>query len=278
MRTKSLGYACLFALLLSKSSVAFGDPHDFGGWGERMRGRGDLTPPNCQIDVPTMADSPFSVLWNCADDVTKDNDIRTELWIYKKDSSIGEASKRFLGFPAAVFINEALLGLGEQQSFKDGLPLGVRLVATDKAGNTSISPIITINEKTNLVNQCSLSIKQQLTNTEKTLNVFVKNALVKSAKLAENSFVITAKESVGAEPCEIEELCSYEKNIRFIAQVNIDDAEKATGKLSVSPGNLTLLTSTTTATVENGDLLSNEINGTIDFGGFPTEISLNCLR
>src|SRR5262245_14316632 len=73
---------------------------DFGGYPDRFKGDGDQQPPACQIDLPAGSKTPFFVKWNCSDDDVDPQDIRTELWIYKKGAAFPEKLQSFLGFPA----------------------------------------------------------------------------------------------------------------------------------------------------------------------------------
>ena len=256
------------------------ETYDFGGYSERMKGHGDRIPPRCQIDLPRSASAPFFVQWYCPDEDTVEQNVRSELWIYRKGAPNGELVKSFLGFPAAVQINESLLGV---TAFRDGLPVSVRLTATDQAGNTTMSPLLSIVAKTDYLNQCTLKITQSSSESSSNTTgipestVTVSDVLVTTSKSSDNTYRIISNEAKLADPCEIDNVCSSENVVGFAAEVVIGDSS-TTGKISVSPGDLSASSLTGTSTVKDGNLKSAELSGDVEYENRTTTISINCSQ
>lgn len=228
---------------LSVSSV-FAEPIDFGGYDARFKGDGDLEPPKCQLNVPSYASAPFTIMWNCEDNECSKDEIKTSLWMLKKGAEVPVKVGEFLGFPAAVNINEELV---DQAVFSNALPLSFRLVATDRAGITALSPYATAVFDSGQVKICNLTIKTlQQESTEETtgtpeMTVEVKDARVNSQESGTNLLIINTKSAVLADPCEIDQVCDNDSKVSFRATLSTTSAESnTTGTLTILPGDITL--------------------------------------
>lgn len=143
----------------------------FGGDDEQFKGDGDLVPPECTMNVPRIASEAFFVMWDCTDNESPKDELRSELWIKPKGENISRKVKDFLGFPASIEVNEGLLKtLSETEkteedskatsiSFSDYLPVEVRLIVRDRAGVGAISEVRTVVGGSSLL--CDISIKTQ---------------------------------------------------------------------------------------------------------------------
>ncbi len=274
------GSIVALAIFLSSSVNAYAETTDFGGYPERFKGAGDKIPPECQIDLPKSTVNPFFIKWNCTDDNAESQDIRTELWMYKKGATSGQLLSSFLGFPAATQIDAGILNAA---SVKDGLPASFRLVAIDRAGITTISPILTVTAQDNSVDTCDLTITRSATQssgsttgipelTVKTVDTAVKVGQPSTTELTVSSGTITAQ------PCEIDSLCFNGQRISFSASVAFskkagDNSVK--GKVSVIPGSLVIDVSGT-STVDGVVLKSLSLSGSGTIDGIDATLSLDC--
>ncbi len=268
--------ACLTAPTLANAETT-----DFGGYPERFKGAGDRIPPRCQIEVPRASAEPFFVKWNCTDDNAEPSDIRTEVWIYRKGAPTGALLQNFLGFPAAVRIDESVL---ETATFKDGLPVSVKLLAKDRAGNVTISPILQVNAQDNSVDTCTLKIVTEETESSgsttgvPSLTVNLSDAEVNVQQSTTEKFQVGTTVAQTAGTCEIDSVCFDENRVTFNANLalNTESAETTvTGTLTVVPGSLVVDVSGTT-TVDGVLLRSLELTGTTTIGGAETAVTLSC--
>lgn len=265
-------------LLLATAGSAAADTTSFGGYSARFKGDGDKIPPDCQIDLPRAASEPFFVKWNCTDDNAERDDIRTTLWIYKKGAPAGELLKGFIGFPAAVKIDESVLG---STKFTDGLPVQFRLVAEDLAGITAISPLLTVQVQDNSVNECDLQIIAQATEATggttglPESSVTIANAVVQTTQSSATSVSIATAAAAEADPCEIESVCADDSKVAFRAPVTLGTGSTATAKLTISPGAL-LVDLTGTVVVKDSVLTSISLGGTTEIDGREADVTLEC--
>jgi hypothetical protein len=272
-----LNFAFAAAILLA-ASTAQADTSSFGGYSARFKGAGDKIPPECQVDLPRGSGEPFFIKWNCADDNAEREDIRTELWIYRKGAPTGERLKSFIGFPAAVKIDEGVLGVTK---FTDGLPLQFRLVAMDLAGITAISPLLTVQVQDNSVSQCDLKIVAQATEStggttglpESTVSA--QNAAVQASQSSASNVSIVTTSAAEADPCEIESVCENDSKVTFRSPVTIASDNSATAKITVSPGAL-LVELSGSAEVKDAALNSLSLTGTTEIEGREAEVTLTC--
>ncbi len=271
--------ACL--TLPSLASVARAETTDFGGYPERFKGAGDRIPPRCQIDVPRASAEPFFVKWNCSDDNAEASDIQTEIWIYRKGAPTGALLQSFLGFPAAARIDETVL---ETATFKEGLPVSVKLLARDRAGNVTISPIMQVNAQDNSVDTCTLKLVTEETESSgsttgiPSLTVELTDAEVTVQQSTTEKFQVRTKLAQTAGTCEIDSVCFDESRVTFNADLNLntESAETTvTGTLSIVPGSL-VVNVTGTTTVDGVLLRSLELTGTTTINGASTAVTLTC--
>lgn len=147
---------------------------EFGGHPARFKGKGDMQPPLCQIDIPRFVSNSFFVGWDCSDNQSSPDELRSELWIVKKNSPIPYKVGDFLGFPASVKVEKAHLAdftniSSEAEKyellnndFEYFLPINVRLLVRDRSGNASLSPVIEVNHS---------SLNSGITDNDSSLNI-----------------------------------------------------------------------------------------------------------
>ncbi len=252
---------------------------DFGGYPDRFRAGGDQTPPRCQIDAPRSATSSFFVQWDCDDDVSPDDEIRTELWLLRRGAPTTVKIADFLGFPASVQINEAIL---QSESFTDGLPITLRLLARDRAGNGSLSPFLTILGQDNSVDTCDLVLLTDTTESDggttglPSMSVVLDNAMVSSQQSSNVDLRISTPIAATADPCEIDSVCS-DGSVNFVATILIDDDNNATASISITPGSV-LANVSGSAVVNGTDLSSLSLQGTTVIDNVVTSVSLSCQQ
>ena len=270
---------CLVAAFSAMSAApAAAETLNFGGYSSRFKGNGDLIPPECQIDLPTGSSEPFFVKWNCTDNYADRDDIRTELWIYRKGATAGERLKSFIGFPAAVKIDQSVLGV---TTFTDGLPVQFRLVAMDLAGITAISPLLTVRAQDNSVSKCDLRIIAKATESTggttglPESSVVVQGAAVETTQTSTTNVTIVTPVAAEADPCEIETVCSDGSKVAFRAPVTIASDSTATAKLTVSPGAL-LIDLVGAVEVKDSAVSTIALSGTTEIDGREAEVTLDC--
>ena len=212
-----------FLLIIIFSTSVYAEVSSFGGSNERFKGKGDRIPPECSLELPDVAGDSFIVKWNCSDDDTEYQDIVTELWMYKKGSESSELVKSFLGFPAAAVINSDLLrGLTVSQS----LPLGFRLRAVDRAGNSTISETMYIKSQSASLSKCDLRIVQPATvaiggatglpQTE----LVVKSQEIMTQQIS-SGLIIESENITNFSSCEVDHLCEKQFD-RFTLSLSDD--------------------------------------------------------
>ncbi len=267
------------AAALFVAAYAVAETTDFGGFSERFKGGGDKIPPRCQIDLPTASTEPFFVKWNCTDDNAAPEEIRSELWVYRNGAPAGDLVANFLGFPASVHIDEGILGVA---NFTDGLPVGIKLLARDRAGITTISPLFTVRAQDNNVSTCSLSINKEGTEASggttgtPSESVDVGSANVNVTQSSASQVSVAAAGSLLASPCEIDSICHDDSRLTFTSNLTISGTS-ANGTVSVTPGNL-VVNVTGSATVDGVMLETFNVSGETTIEGKDATLSLSCDR
>lgn len=283
---RKISHTLAAVTLLSMAGLAhsaYAETTDFGGFSERFKGRGDKIPPRCQIDLPTTATEPFFIKWNCSDDNAAAGEIRTELWLYRNGAPAGELIANFLGFPASVQIDQGLL---RTEKLTDGLPASFKLVARDRAGIATISPLFTVRAQDNALSLCSLTVHEDSTSSSgsttgsPSADVETGDSSVNVTQTSTTQLGIATKGSVVGSPCEIDAICSNDTLITFSSNLTLgsgNDAGKAEGTVSIIPGSLVVNVSGT-ASVNNSQLQSVNVTGTASIEGRDATVSLTCNR
>lgn len=269
------------ASLLLAPALAKAETHDFGGYTERYKGGGDKIPPRCQLDLPSASTTAFFAKWNCSDDNSDPQEIRTELWLYKKDSTAGQLVANFLGFPAAVKIDEGLLGV---TTFTEALPFSIKLLARDETGMTTISPQLSVQAQDNSVQTCKLSINTEATESTGSttgtpaFNVTVEKADVHVSQRDSSQLTISAEKSP-AEPCEIDSVCSDDSKVSFFTDFIFSSVTSGVvaGLLTVLPGSPRVGVSGT-GNISDLVLQDLEVSGTTTIDGASATVKLTCSK
>lgn len=254
---------------------------DIGGYKEKFKGGGDKEPPRCQVDIPAFSTEPFFIKWNCEDNWANQEDIRSEVWIYRKDAPRGVLVAQFLGFPASLLVDEGLLQLTEEQEFVDALPVNFRIVATDRAGITTLSPFLTVADTASSLNFCTLTVVTEETESDEetvglpSMTVLLESEEVLYRRLSPDSFEIILGDPVVADPCEVDELCVNDAALTFEAQFLIASEESASGKVIISPTD-SVVDVTGTATLDGDLLTAVSLTGLTTVDGVTAEVELLC--
>ena len=249
---------------------------DFGGYPDEVKGGGDKVPPQCQLDIPRVTSSRFEVKWFCSDNFTSSSDIQSTVWIRRNGSQAFEQLGSFIGFPAASPIDESVLGV---TNFADGLPIAIRLSASDKTGNQAISPAVIVSSGQELNGSCSLTIRTLPTEStgstvgspSLTVSASASNVLI--AESSADQVNITTSGNTIANPCEIEEICFNHEQISFSANLNISGST-VSGSVEVIPGNLAISVSGQAST----ELSTVKLGGSTSISGKEATATLNCTR
>jgi hypothetical protein len=236
--TTMIRLSLLFSIILLPLPLV-AENNTFGGYAERFKGAGDKIPPHCGVEYPSASLEPFSVLWDCNDNFSPKQDIRTELWVTKKGGSRPELLTPFLGFPAGMDINEDILKV---ETIKDALPLHFRLVATDRAGNLSTATFA-VTAQDNSLKTCTLEIVADATDaTEDGENglpeesVRFEDVSVESSSTSESSIKITTKNNTKPAICEIEKICNEDPETFSVSTTlsTVKGKTTATGSVSLA--------------------------------------------
>ena len=269
----------LTSLLLLAPAIAKAEKLDFGGSDEAYKGKGDLTPPQCQIDIPRASTEPFFIKWHCTDDVTAEGDIRSELWVNRRDDD--QALRKigsFLGFPAATFIDENAL---QVKDFLAGIPASFRLIAYDRAGNTSVTPFLQVAAQDNSVSTCDLQVVTEQTEStgdttgKPALNTLLQDAPVTSSQIGNTDLSVVSNSPKDASPCEVETICADGNEITFIAKVSLNEADEAEGTLTINPGEV-VVTIEGSAEITEDVLQSASFSGIAEIDGASATVTLSC--
>lgn len=270
---------CLSMLAISLPfNMAHSEVTEFGGYHARFKGDGDLQPPECQVDVPLQANESFFIQWNCNDNESSPDELRSEVWIVKKNSPIPNKIADFLGFPASVKIEKAHLidesqiqsdidrNRVQDQSFESFLPIGIRLVVRDRSGTASLSPVLTVEAGSPTTSGSSCKLSVQTDPVPSSIDFTGMPALYMEADSISSSTsstiagntTVRSSQSFTFNTCEIQEICSNPSasfNFQFTLQNN-------------SSGTLTLLEN-------NGTQTSVPLQGTAQQEGRSSSINMN---
>lgn len=253
---------------------------DFGGHGNKFKGGGDKIPPQCQVSYPRAATEPFAVLWNCVDDNAAQEEIRTELWIYRKGAQAGELIANFLGFPANAQIDAAMLRSADIVS---ALPVSFKLVAIDRAGITAISPLLTVRAQDNTLDSCTISVETEATeSTGGTTGlpagtVLVENVPVTTSQPDDRHVVIASSSATAATTCEVEKICEDDGKVSFEANVTLLESDAAESTIAISPGAVSAELQGTGTTSDNS-LTALELSGETVIDSQNATVELNCKK
>ncbi len=278
-------YTSLFAYFFLFASAASGEVLDHGGYPERFKGAGDKVPPNCQFSVPDAAKSPFFIKWNCGDDNASQNDIRTELWMYRNGEAGSILVGNFLGFPAAAYINESVLGA---EKFTDGLPVSFRLLARDTAGNTTVSPILSVRTQAASLESCTLQVITQATDSLggttglPSLSVILEASAIITQNVTDSLIRVATSSPQEASTCEITSLCAEENKVAFDSSIKIenDSAKKEESTLILSPDSITVtLSEVSLERSDDGALITSlSMAGTTSIDSQEADVTLRCTE
>ena len=287
-KLKFNAFDSFFAISLALVTLSFSpvltqaETIDFGGKPEKFAGRGDRTPPTCQVQAPSAAGASFLILWNCEDDDAAKQDIRSELWILRNGSSAWELANQVLGFPAATTVDAKLL---RSLTVKEGLPASFRVVGIDRAGNATISPSFIVNPGDASTLTCALSVVTNGTETDSTGSTTgvpsrsVVLSSVPSEAIAATATAFTIKSATDslAATCEIDTICSADSLVGFAGSGVINAGSSSDVSLSITPGapNVTLSGSVTTGT-DGISVTAVSLSGTTTVETEQASVTLEC--
>jgi len=263
--------------LLSNPQGVSAETLEFGGRPERFRGRGDLTPPHCTVQAPSAAGVPFQILWACEDDDSAAPDIRTELWVLEKGAQAWRLVNPFLGFPAGMDVTAGVL---RSTTVKEGLPATFRVVALDRAGNTTFSPALTVNPGDSANLSCNLSITTSATETSDSgdttgvpsQTVEITGMVAEVLLSSSTSFSISAGAQT-ATICEVDSICQSDGKIQFAGSGTNDSG--ANFELSVAPGNFSA-SLTGSVTTGGSSVSAVSLSGVTAFEDVSASVELSC--
>jgi hypothetical protein len=296
--------------LLVATGVAAAQNKSFGGPEESFKGKGDREPPICLLDTPRLAGEGFHVMWDCRDNDAKREDIRTELWLQASGSPIYSMVGTFLGFPASVQVTNELVG---KENFREAFPIRVKLLARDSAGNSTVSPVRTVEYATTKLRECDLLISERATTTgtddeDETTSAGVMvdvRRIPVTASSTSSTVDVTSFEPTLASKCELDSVCSNEEKVSI--RLNLSrkassdtpaaDEEDTTGEDAETPedatadetestqnatGSLQIIPGASDVSVageisgEQTDIDAISVTGTAEISNRPTRISVTC--
>ncbi|MCC6221269.1 MAG: hypothetical protein IT291_08535 [Deltaproteobacteria bacterium] len=252
---------------------ALAETTDFGGSPEEYKGDGDLVPPRCQVEAPRTTKSPFSLKWDCTDndeDHSPKENIKTSAWIRRTTDTRWRLVDHFLGFPASLLVENSILQLPPDAEIRAGLPVQLRIEASDAAGNTTFSPALTVLRRDTELESCALEIKT----TSST--VAANDIEIIASQLSDSSYGITSSSSTEASPCELEDVCKADSIITIDASFSVvSDTGEAEGTLTIMPG--TSLSVEGNVEPDNESALTHvTLSGTATFDGEEGSVTLIC--
>lgn len=255
---------------------------DFGGVNDKYKGSGDKTPPQCQVSYPSASTEAFFVKWNCTDDIADSLDIKTDFWFYPKGAPVGQLLTSFLGFPAAVKIDEHLLKV---TNFTDGLPISFRLAVTDRAGNTTMTPLLRVGATDNSIAKCELTAVSAASESNGSTTgvpesqVLLNDTSVNVTPSASGGYQIEAKKKNYAKVCDIDTLCADTNQVSFSTTLSAPagSASQLTGELTLAPGDVVLKVEGS-GTVVDQSLENVDVSGTTQIDGRSTKVTLTCSK
>ncbi len=285
--------AALLTLLIMLTSIpASAEVLDFGGSPDHIKGGGDKEPPRCQFDIPSATTEAFSIKWSCFDNFSEQHEIRTELYMYTTTNPGGSLIGKFLGFPAAAFVDATALGVTD---FSAGLPASFRLVASDRSGISSISqPVIVTfgtpeddsddaddDTDTEGVTSCDLTIVTEETESTgsqtgiPSMSVELTDVETDVSEGASSDAVNISTADETADPCEIDTICAEGDLVSFTGNIVKGESGTATGTVTISPSD-TEVSLTGTATGDSGGVSSANLAGTTTIDGAEANVTLTC--
>jgi len=261
------------------SVTAYADVIEHGGHPERIKGDGDMVPPQCQFDFPNSATSAFWVEWSCFDNFTPQENIRTELWVFRQQDLRPILMESFLGFPASARIDESVL---ETTDFAGSLPVGLRLRAIDFAGNSTTSPMISVGTTSNSLSSCSVALVTEAVASTETitgtpsLTVSTSGSEIISSRTGTNIYNISTSTASETTNCEVDSVCLNDNQISFSGTFEVDvENGSVSGEVSLSPGEVTAEVSG--AATPSGNTLSVlQAEGSTTVDGTPATFSISC--
>ena len=271
-------FTSIFSTLFFQST-SYADTSAFGGYIERFKGAGDRVPPQCVVDIPSAAASPFFIKWNCEDDESMSDELRSEVWIYRNGEPRGFLAGSFIGFPASLFVDEAV---AREETFTNSLPLRFRLIVRDRAGLAAVSPFIVVSRQDNSVDECSLFLATEATLSDgsttgiPSLVVSVDDSTL-DIQSDSTSLSVNSLGSEAASTCEITSVCEDDDNVSFSGSFSLDSLGNASGTLSISPGSPTVSLSGT-ATLTDSILERVQLSGTTIIDDLETTVTLDCSK
>lgn len=285
MTKKQYLLLCSFGVSLLAASVYPVEPlaetTDFGGYPDRFKGVGDREPPRCQIDVPRSATEAFDIKWNCIDDACDPDEIVTELWVRRNNGDVPRKISDFLGFPAAVHVDENVL---QAATIADGLPANFRLVARDRAGNATLSPFVTVLDRDNDVQTCDLKVVTEATPSSggttgvPAMSVVVTGADVQTSQSSNTSVRVATVTPATTSICEIDEICDDEVDndkVTFSAALTVGSNNTASGIVTVRPGAVSANVSGSNQT-QGSSIGTLEVTGDTVIGDVAATVTLTC--
>jgi hypothetical protein len=267
---------------------------EFGGYPARFKGDGDQEPPHCHIEAPSRANQPFFIQWNCTDNHSSPDELRSEVWIVRKAEQIPYKVADFLGFPASVRITkDHLINLSgisseeerqalQNQEFENFLPVGIRLLVRDRSGTASLSPVLTVDPGSSLsISSCTVSI-----NTDPVASTIditgmpslfaeVNSVPVTSFGNISGSVTLRSEQPFRFNPCEIESICPT-SNALYSLQFSLDNETQGTLRILPLNGGSTLEVPLMSLPSTQGSQLAMDGRTRIGTNGTEAKVSLRC--
>lgn len=287
----------LFSSLLALSFLSFSagaataQTTEFGGHDARFKGDGDREPPLCNVEAPSNANEPFFIKWNCTDNESGPDELRSEVWMLRNGAQIPLKVADFLGFPASVRIEKAHLIdqskllteedkiATEEKDFQSFLPIGIRMLVRDRSGNASLSPVLIVEPGSSIISRCSVNIRteQQLASLQTSgipsLEARSVNIPVQTLSSNLGSRTVNSKESFGFNPCQIDFLCNSE-DMYTLNLVTNNQAGGTLSLLSKSNSLSSIPMNNSLRVSDSPDSISLRGETTID--GINSEVFLTC--
>ncbi len=272
-------YSITLAIFLIIPALVSADVIEHGGDEETIKGDGDQVPPKCQLDYPSSATSAFDVKWSCFDNFTPQEEIRTELWVFRQQDLKPVLMQSFLGFPAAARIDETVL---ETTNFASALPVGIKLRAVDFAGNSTTSPLVSIGTTSNAISNCSISVVTEAVEATETvtgtpsLTVSTTESQVASSKSGTINYNVSTSTEASTTNCEIDSICINQGNISFSGAFEVAESDASiSGQATLNPGEIAV--EVTGSATRSGNTLSQlQAEGETTVDGTPATLTISC--
>ncbi|HMO16835.1 MAG TPA: hypothetical protein PKA63_03170 [Oligoflexia bacterium] len=269
---------------------------EFGGYPARFKGDGDLEPPLCNVEAPKSASEPFFIKWNCTDNESGPDELRSEVWILRQGAQIPVKIADFLGFPASVLIEKGHLidyaTIGEDEikrseaatkPFDSYLPIGIRMLVRDRSGTSALSPVLTVIPGESSFSECSINLSTEARSATKevtgvpSLSAVAPIVTVQTnGSLGENT-VITSSEDFTFGVCEISSLCGSDGASSFF-NFELTLKNEGQGDVVITSSDrrrsLTAALNSETRTTQSGAGIS--LNGKAELEGDTILVSVKC--